>query len=468
MLVAAVGAWSPSVLGASSPHKVWCGTRGTGECRFEHEPQILNRSRFPSGGLLSQRRLMMRRIHDRVGGLDVHRDSVVACVELFDGRSVEIDKATFSTTAAGVRQLGEWLAEREVELVVMEATGVYWRPVFYGLEDRFEELWLVNAHHVKNVPGRKTDMSDAEWLADVAAHGMVRPSFVPPPEIRGLRELTRYRKTQIRARSQEIQRLEKLLQDAGIKLTSVASKVWSKSSRAMVEMLIAGESDPAVLAELAKGRMRSKIPALIEALESRWQAHHSTVARQILAHIDFLDATIDTLSDEIVERTVPFQAAVELLETIPGVSTLTAQTMIAEMGVDMSRFPTAGHLAAWAGVAPASHESAGKRRSAGTRHGSRHLRDALIEAARAAARTRGTFLAARYSRVARRRGPNKAAVATAHSILVTAHHMLSTGETYRDLGADFYDKKIDPARKIRRHVAELEAAGFTVSLTPAA
>ncbi|HET7689138.1 MAG TPA: IS110 family transposase [Nocardioidaceae bacterium] len=410
----------------------------------------------------------MRRIHDRVAGLDVHRDSVVACVELFEGTSVEIDKATFSTTAAGVRELGEWLAVREVELVVMEATGVYWRPIFYGLEDRFDELWLVNAHHVKNVPGRKTDMSDAEWLADVAAHGMVRPSFVPPPEIRGLRELTRYRKTQIRARGQEIQRLEKLLQDAGIKLTSVASKVWSQSSRAMVEMLIAGETDPAVLAELAKGRMRPKIPALVEALESRWVAHHSTVARQILAHIDFLDDTIETLTAEIVERVVPFEAAVELLKTIPGVNELTAQTMIAEIGVDMSRFPTAGHLAAWAGVAPASHESAGKRRPAGTRHGSRHLRDALIEAARAAARTKGTFLSARYSRIARRRGPNKAAVAIAHSILVAAHHMLTTGEIYQDLGADFYDKRIDPARKVRRHISELEAAGYTVTLTPAA
>ena len=410
----------------------------------------------------------MRRIHDRVGGLDVHRDSVVACAQMFDGHSVEIDKATFATTAKGVRELGEWLAVREVELVVMEATGVYWRPVYYGLEDRFGELWLVNAHHVKNVPGRKTDMSDAEWLADVAAHGMVRPSFVPPVEIRGLRELTRYRKTQIRARSQEIQRLEKLLQDAGIKLTSVASKVWSQSSRAMVEMLIAGQTDPVVLAELAKGRMRPKIPALIEALEGRWVAHHTTVARQILAHIDFLDETIETLSTEVVERVVPFEAAAELLKTIPGVSELTAQTMIAEMGVDMSRFPTAGHLAAWAGVAPASNESAGKRRPAGTRHGSRHLREALIEAARAAARTKGTFLSARYSRVVRRRGPNKAAVAIAHSILVAAHHMLTTGEIYQDLGADYYDKRTDPDRKVARHVAELEAAGYTVTITPAA
>jgi len=410
----------------------------------------------------------MRRIHDRVAGLDVHRDSVVACVELFDGRSAEVDKQTFSTTATGVRQLGEWLAEREVQLVVMEATGVYWRPVFYGLEDRFAEMWLVNAHHVKNVPGRKTDMSDAEWLADVAAHGMVRPSFVPPPEIRGVRELTRYRKTQIRARGQEIQRLERLFQDAGIKLTSVASAVWSKSSRAMTEMLIAGEADPVMLAELARGRMRSKIPALTEAMENRWVTHHSALAGQILAHIDFLDATIDTLTSEIVERLVPFRAAVELLKTIPGVADLTAQTIIAEIGVDMSRFPTARHLAAWAGVAPASHESAGKRKPAGTRHGTRHLRATLIEAARAAAHTKGTFLSARYHRIARRRGPNKAAVAIAHSILVAAHHMLLTGEIYHDLGAEFYDERIDPARRIHRHVAELEAAGYTVTLTAVA
>ena len=410
----------------------------------------------------------MRRIHDRVAGLDVHRDSVAACVELFDGRSVDVDKQTFSTTAAGVRALGEWLADREVELVVMEATGVYWRPVFYGLEDRFGEMWLVNAHHVKNVPGRKTDMSDAEWLADVAAHGMVRASFVPPVELRGLRELTRYRKTQIRARAQEIQRLERLFQDAGIKLTSVASRVWSKSSRAMVEMLIAGQADPVALAELAKGRMRSKIPALTEALESRWVAHHTTLARQIVAHIDFLDATIDTLTGEIVERLVPFQAAVELLKTIPGVSDLTAHTIIAEIGVDMSKFPTARHLAAWAGVAPASHESAGKRRPAGTRHGSRHLRDALTEAARSAARTKGTFLSARYNRIARRRGPNKAAIAIAHSMLVATHHMLLTGEIYNDLGAEFFNQRNNPARALRHHIAELEAAGYTVTLTPAA
>lgn len=408
----------------------------------------------------------MKRMYNRVGGLDVHRDSVAACVELFSGRSAQIDKATFSTTARGIRELGEWLADHDVELVVMEATGVYWRPVFYGLEDQFEHLWLVNAYHVKNVPGRKTDMSDAQWLADVAAHGMIRPSFVPPPEIRSLRELTRYRKTQITARSQEIQRLERLFQDAGIKLSSVASKTWSKSSRAMVEMLISGETDPTVLADLSQRRMRSKIPALIDALESRWQPHHSIVARQILAHIDFLDDTINTLSDQIVECSAPFRAAVELLSTIPGVSTLTAETIIAEIGTDMSRFPTDAHLAAWAGVAPASRESAGKHRAAGTRHGSRHLRHTLIESARAAARTKNTFLAARYQRIARRRGPNKAAVAIAHTILVTAYHMLTTGEVYRELGGDYYTRHTNNQHNLQRHITALQAAGYTI--TPAA
>ncbi len=410
----------------------------------------------------------MRRIEDRVGGLDVHRDSVTACAELFDGTGVEVDKKQFSTTAAGVGELAEWLSEREVTLVVMEATGVYWKPVYYGLEGLFDEVRLVNAHHVKNVPGRKTDMSDAQWPADVAAHGMVRASFVPPPPVRELRELTRYRKTQIKARGQEIQRLEKLFQDAGIKLTSVASRVWSQSSRAMVDTLIAGEADPAVLAELAKGRMRPKIPALVEALENRWGSHHAVVAARIVAHIDFLDDSIQTLTDQIVERLAPFPGAVELLSTIPGVDQLTAQVMIAEMGVDMSVFPTPGHLAAWAGVAPASHESAGHRRPAGTRHGRRWLRESLTESARAAARTKGTFLSARYSRVARRRGPNKAAVAIAHSIIVSAWHMLSTGETYLDLGADYYDKKNNPARRVPRLVGQLEAAGYTVNLTPAA
>ena len=297
---------------------------------------------------------------------------------------------------------------------------------------------------------------------------MVRASMVPEPEIRALRELTRYRKTQIVARGVEMQRLEKVLQDAGIKLTSVASKVWSKSSRAMIEMLISGQVDPEVLAELAKGRMRPKIPALVEALEGRWGRQHSVVAKAIIAHIDFLDTTIDELSDEIVEATRPFDELVRLWSTIPGVSTRTAEMMVAEIGADMGRFPSAKHLAAWAGLAPASHESAGKRRPAGTRQGSRHLQGALVEAARAAARTKGTFLSERYKRIARRRGPNKAAVAIAHSMLVAAYHMAITGEIYRDLGSGYYDNRKDPKAKVNRHVKELQAAGYTVNLTPAA
>ena len=324
----------------------------------------------------------MRRIRDRVAGLDVHRDSVTACAQVFDGGVVETGKERFATTGVGVRALADWLAEREVTLVVMEATGVYWKPVFYPLEGLFDDVWLVNPAHVKNVPGRKTDLSDAEWLADVAAHGMIRASFVPPPPIRALRELTRYRKTQIKARGQEIQRLEKVLQDAGIKLTSVASRVWSKSSRAMVEALIDGEASPEVLAELAKSRMRSKIPALVEALENRWGSHHSVVAGRILAHIDFLDSSIAELGEEVTERLRPYEAAITLLCTIPGVNTATAEVIVAETGADMARFPSAAHLASWAGVAPANHESAGKRRPAGTRHGGRWLRDTLIEAAK--------------------------------------------------------------------------------------
>lgn len=409
----------------------------------------------------------MRRVRDRVAGLDVHRDTVVACTQLFDGQRVRVDKASFATTTAGIRDLAEWLGSDEVELVVMEATGVYWKPVYYPLEGLFAEVWLVNAQHVKNVPGRKTDLSDAEWLADVAAHGMVRPSFVPPPEIRALRELTRYRKSQITIRGQEIQRLEKVLQDAGVKLTSVASRVWSKSARAMIEALIEGTTDPEALADLAKRRMRSKIPALVEALEGNWRPQHSMVARQILAHVDFLDESIATLGDEIVELTAPFRPAVELVMTIPGVSQLTAQVIVAEIGVDMSRFPTPAQLAAWAGLAPGSHESAGKRRPAGTRPGGRHLRVALVEAAKAASRTKDTFLAARYRRIARRRGPNRATIAVAHTILCTAWHLLSTGQTYNDLGAAFYEQRRDPARTVHRAVADLEAAGYTVTLAAA-
>jgi transposase len=287
---------------------------------------------------------------------------------------------------------------------------------------------------------------------------------VPPPEIRELRELTRYRKTQADARAKEIQRLEKVLQDAGIKLTSVASATWSVSSRAMVEALIAGERDPATLAQMAKGTMRKKIGRLEDALAGRFGAHHAIVCRQIIDHIDFLDQSIAALNSEIASRLVPFEAAVKIITSITGISQTTAEVIIAESGADMSRFPTAGHFCAWAGLAPASHESAGKRRPAGTRQGSPWLRRTLLEAARAAARSRTSYSNAQYSRIAKRRGPNKAAVAVAHSMLEVVWHLLTTGTLYHDPGADYFERWHDPAAEAKRLKRRIEALGYDVVL----
>lgn len=408
----------------------------------------------------------MRRIRDKVAGLDVHRDTVVACCRVVDpDGEVEVSKQSFATTRRGLGELAVFLCDAAVETVAMEATGVYWKTVYYALEGMFDDLWLCNAQHVKNVPGRKSDLSDAEWLADVAAHGMVRPSFVPPPEIRELREVTRYRKTQVDARGKEIQRLEKVLQDAGIKLTSVASAVWSVSSREIIEALIAGTRDPAVLAQMAKGRMRSKIDRLEEALSGHFGQHHAIVCRQIIDHIDFLDRSIGALTDEVTTRLVPFEAAVAILTSVPGISRRTAEVIVAETGADMSRFPTPGQLCAWAGVAPASYESAGKRRPAGTRHGSQWLRRALIESARAGARTKNSYYSAQYARIARRRGANKAAVAVANSMLSTIWHLLSNGQLFEDPGADYFERRHDPAVEAKRLARRIEALGFDVNLT---
>jgi transposase len=326
-------------------------------------------------------------------------------------------------------------------------------------------VWLCNAHHVKNVPGRKTDLSDAEWLADVVAHGMIRPSFVPPPAIRALRELTRYRKSQIDARVAEVQRLEKVLQDACIKLTSVASKVLTQSGRTMVEALIAGQRDPAVLAELAQGKLRPKIPALRDALAGHFGPQHAVAARRILDHVDFLDASLAALTAQINARTEPYQEVFQLLLPVPGFDRLTIDTIIAETGADMSRFPSPGHLAKWAGLCPGNHESAGKRRRVGVAPGNRWLRRTLIEAARAAARTQGSYLGAQYRQIAKRRGPNKAAVAVAHSLSDLIWHLLSAGECYQDLGDDYFLRRRDPERETARLVGQLEHLGYQVTLT---
>lgn len=410
----------------------------------------------------------MEQVHERVAGLDVHRDVVAACARVpGPRRGMAVHKGRFTTTRSGLCELGAWLTEHAVTVVGMEATGVYWKPVYYALEGGFE-LWLVNAHHVKNVPGRKTDMSDAEWLADVVAHGMVRPSFVPPPPIRELRDLTRYRKRQLDMRAAEVQRLEKVLQDAGVKLTSVACEVLGMSGRRIIEALIAGERDGTVLAEMAIGRLRNKRAALAEAVVANFGPHHALGARQILDHVDFLDARIAQVCEQVVARMAPFEAAVALLVEVPGISRRSAEVVIAETGGDMGRFASPAQLASWAGLCPGNHESAGKRRRVGTTNGNPWLRRTLIESARAAARTKQSYFAAQYRRLAPRRGPNKAAVAVAHSLLDVIWHLLSTGERYTDLGADYYERRRDPEREARRLVRQLEELGHTVNLTPSA
>src|SRR5487761_2351089 len=464
--------WSPNT--PCSCERVISLARGplrTFDCRYEHEPQIsLRQVLLPTTSLQLTEVMVMKRIRDRVAGLDVHRDTGVACCRVVDrSGEVEVTKQSFATTRKGLGELAVFLSDAAVGTVAMEATGVYWKSPYYALEGMFPELWLCNAHHVKNVPGRKSDLSDAEWLADVAAHGMVRPSFVPPPPIRELRELTRYRKTQIDARAAEIARLEKVLQDAGIKLTSVASKVLTQSGRAMIEALIAGERDPAALAGLARGKLRPKVPQLTAALRGHFGAHHAIVAARILAHLDFLDDTIAELDSEISARVAGrYQQAARLLAEVPGLERRSVEVIIAETGADMSCFPSPAHLASWAGLCPGNHESAGKRRKVATTPGNPWLRRTLIESARAAARTRDSYFGAQYRQIARRRGPDKAAVAVAHSLLDVIWHMLTTGEVFADPGADYFTSRQAPEHQAQRLVRQLEKLGYTVELAATA
>jgi transposase len=406
----------------------------------------------------------MDRVVERCCGLDVHKSSVTACVRVpEEAGELHQEIREFAATTRGLLQLRDWLASFEVTLVGMEATGVYWKPIYYLLEDDFE-CWLLNARHLKNVPGRKTDVKDAAWICQLLEHGLVRPSFVPPKEIRELRNLTRYRKTQIEERTREVQRLEKVLQDAGIKLSSVATRILGVSGRAMLDALVEGTTDPEVLAELARGRLRAKLGALREALEGRFSAHHALMVGKLLAHIDYLDESIAELSAEVERVIAPFSDEVELLDTIPGVDRRTAETLIAEIGVDMSRFPTHGHLASWAGMCPGNDESAGKRRSGKTRKGSKWLRGGLTEAAHAAARSKGTYLSAHYTRLRGRRGPKKAAVAVGHSILVIAYHILERGEPYQELGEDYFNRRRSEEAYRKRLVRQLERLGHRVVL----
>jgi len=404
---------------------------------------------------------------ERCAGLDVHKDTVVACVRTPGaGRRREQTIVTFGTTTTQLLALRDWLVANGVTLVGMESTGVYWKPVYFVLEE-VVECWVLNAQHLRNVPGRKTDVADAAWICQLVEHGLVRPSFVPPRPIRELRNLCRYRRSQVEERTREQQRLDKVLQDAGIKLSSVATRILGLSGRAMLNALVAGTRDPDVLAELAKGNLRKKIPQLRDALEGRFGAHHGLLVGQILAKLDFLDEVIANLSAEIDRMIAPYEPQVAALITIPGIERRSAQELIAEIGVDMTRFPTAGHLASWAGMCPGHHESAGKRRSGQTRPGSKWLHRTLREAAKAAARTKNTYLGAQYTRLRGRRGPAKATTAVGHTILIAAYHMLRDGVTYHELGPDWFDR-LSPDQHARRLARQIEALGYTVTISTAA
>jgi transposase len=408
----------------------------------------------------------METLVERCAGLDVHKDSVAACVRVPDpggGRQQIIQ--TFGTTTADVLALRDWLATYGVTVVGMEATGVYWKPVYYLLEDAFE-CRLFNARHLRNVPGRKTDVADAAWICQLLECGLVRPSFVPPKPIRELRNLTRYRTAQVEERTREAQRLDKVLQDAGIKLSSVASEVLGASSRAMLQALVEGTRDPAVLADLAKGALRKKLPQLRVALTGRFGAHHALLVGTILAKLDFLDEAIAALSAEIEVATRPFAAEIDLLRTIPGVDRRTAEGLVAEIGVDMTRFGAPGRLASWTGMCPGNNESAGKRGRGTTRKGSKWLRAYLRQAAKAAGRTKATYLAAQYARLRGRRGPAKATVAVGHSIIVAMYYILTRREPYRDLGPDYFSRRHSREHHARRLARQLQALGYKVTLQP--
>jgi transposase len=407
-------------------------------------------------------------VYERCAGLDVGKDEVVACVRVPDdagGRRQEV--RTFKTFSADLEALADWLTEQGVTQLVMEATGQYWKPVWYVLEERGLELLLVNARHVKLLPGRKTDVGDAAWLAELLEHGLLRGSFVPPPAIRQLRDLTRYRKRLIQTHTAECQRIHKTLEDASIRLGSVAADVLGVSGRAMLRALLAGERDPKVLAGLARGRLRNKLPELRQALRGRFSAHHALLLRLALEHVEQLERSIAELDAEVDRVIAPFAQARDRLDTITGVGKRAAECIIAEIGVDMSVFPTAAHLASWAGRCPGNNMTGGKRRSGRTRQGNVWLGDILVECAWAAARSRDTYLSAQFWRLARRIGKKKAAMAVSHSILVIAWHLLTDNCDYADLGGDYFVRR-DADRARQRAVAQLQALGYQVTLQPLA
>lgn len=409
----------------------------------------------------------MRQLIERCCGLDVHKKTIVACARVPDrqGQVAELIQ-TFATTTPDLLELSDWLTGLGVTDVAMEATGVYWKAPYYILEGDFEVM-VVNPAHIKHVPGRKTDAIDAAWIAELLSYGLLRPSFVPPKPIRQLRDLTRYRTQVIREHTRTVNRIHKLLEDAGIKLASVATDVMGVSGRQMMAALIAGQADPEALAELARGRLRIKLPELRKALTGRFEDHHAFLLERMLAHIDDLEADIAALCERIEDHLAPFAQAAELLDSIPGVAQRAAQAILGEIGTDMTRFPSAGHLASWAGLCPGQRESAGKRKSARTRKGSELLRTTLVECAHSAARTKGTYLAEFYLQVMRRQGKKKAAVAVAHEILVACWHILSTSQPYLERGASVLRQRTEEQIR-RRALRQLQELGLTVTVEPAA
>jgi len=402
-------------------------------------------------------------VHTHCAGLDVHKKTVVAAIIVPEpNRGLYKETRSFGTMTADLLTLSDWLMEHNVTHVAMESAGEYWKPIFNILENNFEVL-LVNAQHIKAVPGHKTDVKDSEWIAELLRHGLLKASFVPPLGQRELRELTRYRSTFVKERATLVNRIHKALESANIKLASVATDVTGVSGRAILQALLEGKSTPNEMAGLAKGRMREKREELTKALEGHVKAHHRFVLTELLCQIDSLDEAIGRFDEQIVEHCRPFEESVALLDTIPGIARETAEIIVAEIGTDMSRFPSANHLASWAGVAPGNNESAGKRRSGKTTKGNHALGVALNQAANAASHTKNTYLSAQYHRIAARRGKKKAIVAVEHSILIIAYHIIQDKTPYRELGSDYFDKR-RPETTAKRLVKRLEHLGFQVAL----
>jgi transposase len=405
-------------------------------------------------------------IEERCGGADLSKADVKVCIRVPGaGKRARYEVRTFSTMNDGLLELRDWLVENKIARIGMEATASYWKPLFYLLEaTEGIEPWLLNARHIKTVPGRKTDVKDCQWICKLVEHGLVRPSFVPPRDIRQLRDLTRYRTETVRDRTRDVNRLAMFLEDTGIKLSSVVTDITGRSARAMLDALVAGERDPQVLASLALGSLQGKVPLLTRALTGDFNAHHAFMIASMLRAIDEADNRISRLSEEINRQLQPLRQQVDLLITIPGISLTLAQVLIAEIGVDMGRFATAGHLASWAGVCPGNKESGGKRLSGRTRHGDTWLKTALFMAGASAARSKKTYLGAQFRRLVPHRGAKRATLAVGHSILVAAWHILHDLVPYRDLGPDHFTNRLGKERQTRRLIAQLAALGMDVTI----